>query len=189
MNSLKATYSYITMWFRSHPLLDLSQWNKIIFLCNSDLTHGHRSVGHPLFKEATGVINLLYRTMTMVMNRNTHLCNFKSDTTIILTRNVTWNSSAPNATPITSYPLTRAMAGGAPCWPAQHCHLRAKALLNWLQPYSLVAWNREACLMSLLKFNMNIFPRWPEMLLLQTEVKQVAILVAQNFLHKINIGK
>ena len=111
------------------------------------------SVGHPLFKEATGVINLLYRTMTMAMNRNTHLCNFKSDTTIILTRNVTWNSSAPNATPITSYPLTRAMAGGAPCWPAQHCHLRAKALLNWLQPYSLVAWNREACLMSLLKFN------------------------------------
>ena len=120
--------------------------NKIIFLCNSHLTHGHRSVGHPLFKEATGVINLLYRTMTMAMNRNTHLCNFKSDTTIILTRNVTWNSSAPNATPITSYPLTRAMAGGAPCWPAQHCHLRAKALLNWLQPYSLVAWNREACL-------------------------------------------
>ena len=113
MNSLKATYSYISTWFRCHPLLDLSQRNKIIFLCNSDLTHGHRSVGHPLFKEVTGVINLLYKTMTMVMNRNTHLCNFKSDTTIILTRNVTWNSSAPNATPITSYPLTRAMAGGA----------------------------------------------------------------------------
>ena len=128
------------------------------------------------------------------MNRNTHLCNFKSDTTIILTRNVTWNSSAPNATPITSYPLTRAMAGGAPCWPAQHCHLRAKALLNWLQPYSLVAWNREACLMSLLKFN-RFIKTWIYSqgdlrccLLLQTEVKQVAILVAQNFLHKINIG-
>ena len=94
-----------------------------------------------------------------------HTSATQCDTTIILTRNVTWNSSAPNATPITSYPLTRAMAGGAPCWPAQHCHLRAKALLNWLQPYSLVAWNREACLVSLLKFNMNIFPRWPEMLL------------------------
>ena len=124
-----------------------------------------------------------------------HTSATKSDTTIILTRNVTWNSSAPNATPITSYPLTRAMAGGAPCWPAQHCHLRAKALLNWLQPYSLVAWNREACLMSLLKFN-RFIKTWIYSqgdlrccLLLQTEVKQVAILVAQNFLHKINIGK
>ena len=156
MNSLKATYSYISTWFRCHPLLDLSQRNKIIFLCNSDLTHGHRSVGHPLSKEVTGVINLLYKTMTMVMNRNTHLCNFKSDTTIILTRNVTWNSSAPNATPITSYPLTRAMAGGAwkaPRW--QALSPRAEALLDWLQPHSLDAWNTKACHMSLLKFRIR----------------------------------
>ena len=142
------------------------------------------------------------------MNRNTHVCNFESETTLILTRNVTWNSSAPNATPITSNPLTTTMAGGA--WKKhhvdKHCHLRAEALLDWLQPHSLDAWNTKASRMSLLKFrigsiqqvyqNMNTLTfwhslRWPLMFLLQTEVKQVVILVAQNFvfLHKINMRK
>ena len=32
------TYQHFQVWFWSHPLLSLSQWNQLILLCNSDLT-------------------------------------------------------------------------------------------------------------------------------------------------------